>query len=279
MKDIEKLYKEYCESKNIHFQLDNNVTSYDDTTLFCPAGMQQFKDKFKDPDGTTTANIQSCIRLNDLDEIGDGTHMLHFRMMGLFSFGDFTLKEAVEFWIGFIQDKLELKIDYVTIHPDKFMEWQYLYESYNIPIREDEECIWSDGEIGGYCTEFYHNGIEIGNIVNTLGKFIDVGFGFERLDSLVNDLSPKTKIETLVDAINKIIESGYKPGPQKQGYILRKLLRMLYVEGGVVDHLFFENEVTRQQKMKNRYDKLIHKHSDKPKEWWFDTHGIDLDEI
>jgi len=31
--------------------------------------------------------------------------------------------------------------------------------------------------------------------------------------------------------------------------------------------------------MKERYEKLIHKHMDKPKEWWFDTHGIDVDDL
>ena len=35
-------------------------------------------------------------------------------------------------------------------------------------VRIDNECLWSDGNIGGYCTEFYKNDIEIGNIVNTL---------------------------------------------------------------------------------------------------------------
>ena len=79
MKNIEQIYQNFCKKKGIKFQLDENVKSYDDTTLFCPAGMQQFKDRFKNPDNTTVANIQSCIRLNDLEEIGDGTHMLHLK--------------------------------------------------------------------------------------------------------------------------------------------------------------------------------------------------------
>ena len=137
MKNIEQLYRDFCESKGIEFQLDDSVKSYDDTTLFCPAGMQQFKDRFKNPDNTTIANIQSCIRLNDLDEIGDGTHSLHFRMMGLFSFGEMTLNEVVDFWIDFIQNVLGIKIDYVTIHPDKFRVWKWLYEHHRIPVKLD----------------------------------------------------------------------------------------------------------------------------------------------
>tara|TARA_Y100000389_G_C17417684_1_gene494736 strand:+ start:1114 stop:1443 length:330 start_codon:yes stop_codon:yes gene_type:complete len=106
MKDLIKLYENFCFLKDIPFKLDDSVKSYDDTTLFCPAGMQQFKDKFKNPDNTTIANIQSCIRLNDLEEIGDGTHMLHFRMIGLFSFGKMSLNEAVDFWVEFIRGYL-----------------------------------------------------------------------------------------------------------------------------------------------------------------------------
>ena len=279
MINLDELYQKFCEQHGIDFKIDSNVKSYDDTTLFCPAGMQQFKDKFKNPDNTTIANIQSCIRLNDLDEIGDGTHMLHFKMIGLFSFGKMTLNEAVDFWVEFIRGYLGIKIDYVTIHPDKFDNWKWLYERHRIPIKLDSECIWSDGDISGYCTEFYHNGVEIGNIVNTMGKYIDVGFGFSRLNDIINGKNELTKNDILIDAINKIIESGFKPGSQKQGYILRKLLRQLYLGGGNIEHPFFTKEVERQEKSKARYERLKDKHSDKPKEWWFDTHGIDLDEM
>ena len=279
MKNLTKLYENFCFLKGIAFKLDDSVKSYDETTLFCPAGMQQFKDKFKNPDNTTIANIQSCIRLNDLEEIGDGTHMLHFKMIGLFSFGKMTLNEAVDFWVDFIKGCLGIEIDYVTIHPDKFDTWKWLYERHHIPIKLDSECIWSDGEMGGYCTEFYHDDIEIGNIVNTMDKFIDVGFGFSRLNDIINGKNKLTKNDILVDAINKIIESGFKPGPQKQGYILRKLLRQLYLGGGSIEHPFFTKEIERQEKAKARYERLKDKHSDKSKEWWFDTHGIDLDEM
>jgi len=279
MKDLSKIYEDFCEKKGIKFKLDDSVRSYDETTLFCPAGMQQFKDRFKAPDNTTIANIQSCIRLNDLDEIGDGTHMLHFKMIGLFSFGELTINEAVDFWVEFVRDVLEISIDYVTIHPDRFDDWKWLYERHDVVIKLDEECIWSDGEMGGYCTEFYHNEIEIGNIVNTLDKFIDVGFGYSRLDNIINDNKKLNENDILKDAIVKIIDSGFKPGPQKQGYVLRKLLRKLYIGGGSVDHPFFEKEIQRQEKAKLRYERLKEKHLDKTKEWWFDTHGIDLDEI
>lgn len=276
---ILKLFKHYCEFKKIEFRIEESVSPYDDTTLFCPAGMQQFKNKYRNPDSTTIANIQSCIRLNDLEELGDGTHYLHFRMMGLFSFDQLSLNEVVDFWWEFVNNILKIPVDKVTVHSDKYDTWKWMYERYRVPVIIDDECIWSDGEIGGYCTEFYHQGVEIGNIVNTLDRHIDVGFGLERLESIVFKKPTMTKIELLQDGILKIIESGYKPGPQKQGYILRKLLRMLWKEGGELDHEFFYKEVARQEKAKERYEKLLPKNLDKSQEWWFDTHGIDLNDI
>lgn len=255
--------------------MDSNVKSYDDTTLFCPAGMQQFKSKFKDLNcKETLSNIQSCLRLNDIDEIGDGTHLLYFNMIGLFSFREFSVSETIDLWMEFLK-KLGIKPDYVTIHPDKetWMEW---YIKHNVEVKIDLNCKWSDGEIGGYCTEFYKNGIEIGNIVNTNGDCIDVGFGLERIE-LVLTGKTKTKNETLVETINKIIETGVKPSYVKHGYILRKLLRLCYKEKIVINHPFYEDEVKRQEVNLSKWNKLKEKHKNKPKEWWWETYGIDID--
>jgi alanyl-tRNA synthetase len=280
MNIIEK-YRNYCDKKGIHFQIDDKVNPYDETTLFCPAGMQQFKSKFCDKEyQDTIANVQSCLRMNDFDEIGDSTHLLYFNMIGLFSFRKMTVDTAIIFWIEFIQNELGLKIDYVTVHPDKIKDdlWTGYYYRYGIPIKSDEECTWSDGEIGGYCTEFFIQGVEIGNIVNPLGDCIDVGFGLERLELFVNGLQI-TKVKTLKDTILKLIESGYKPSNLKQGYVLRKLLRQLYYEGESIEHPFFSQEIERQDKIKTKYNRLKDRFQDKPKEWWFDTHGINLDEM
>jgi alanyl-tRNA synthetase len=269
-------YRDYCLSQGIEFACIQSVRPHDDTTLFCSAGMQQYKPLFSDPSHRgTVANSQACLRMGDLDEIGDGTHFLHFTMLGLFSFREMTVGDAIRFWLGFL-GSLGLKPDHVTIHPDRIEEWSPLYGGTGIPIVPDPECTWSDGSISGYCTEFYKDGIEIGNIVNPLGTCIDVGFGTERLDMVVNGTPPESALETLVSTVETIIRSGYRPGSKEQGYVLRKLLRRIHTLGGSVDHPFFLDEVERQRKITERYEKLREKHPDKPPEWWFDTHGIDL---
>lgn len=281
MKNITKIYEKFCLSKGIKFQLDDNVRPYDDTTLFCPAGMQQFKEKFSSDYKGTTANIQSCIRLKDLDEIGDGTHFLYFNMIGLFSFRTMTIQEAVDFWMEFLEKELEIKVDYITIHPDKMDEWISLYDKYDVGIKADEECKWTDGEIGGYCTEFYKGDVEIGNIVNPLGDCIDVGFGYERLDSIVNGEAEKSREEILIEACDKIIYSGYYPSNKEQGYVLRKLLRELYRLHSEWTNEHYIEEKERQDKVIERYNNVKDKpkYKDKSKEWWFDTMGVDIDFI
>jgi len=265
----------FCDEKRIKFQSDLNISSYDDTTLFCPAGMQQFKSNYKDLNCRgTLSNVQSCLRFNDIDEIGDGSHLLYFNMIGLFSFRELTVPQTIDLWMEFL-NRIGIKPDYITIHPDK-EDWRDWYKNYDVEVRYDEDCKWSDGEIGGYCTEFYKNGIEIGNIVNTSGDCIDVGFGLERLELILTGKT-KTKEETVKETVMKIIESGFEPSHFKQGYILRKLLRICYKEGIRFEHPFFDDEVKRQERNISKWNKLKEKHKDKSKEWWWKTMGIDLD--
>jgi alanyl-tRNA synthetase len=280
---VREAYRKFCEKKGIPFEEVSTVDPYDDSTLFCPAGMQRFKPLFSDESHTgTQANIQSCIRMNDFDELSDRTHRLSFDMIGLFSFREMSVREAVEFFLEFL-GVLGLEPDYATVHPDR-AAWATYYLKHGVQTKFEQDCTWSDGSIGGYCTEFFIDDVEVGNIVNPLGTCIDVGFGLERLQHIVNVRSRETfplvqRVDKLCSAARKIIESGYKPGPVKQGYVLRKILREILGAGGSLDHPYFEQEVERQKRTRERYEALREKHADKPKEWWYDTHGINVDEL
>lgn len=54
--------------------------------------------------------------------------------------------------------------------------------------------------------------------------------------------------------------------------VLRKLLREIYKLGLKLEHPFFDDEIVRQKKIRDRYEKLKDKHPNMPKEWWYDTH-------
>lgn len=271
-------FETLCSDRGIPFTLETSVRPPDDTTLFTTSGMQRFKSLFADPEHQgTLANVQTCLRLNDLDEIGDATHYLSFRMIGLFSFRMLSLQDAIDFWLSFL-DRVGLPPDHVTIHPDRLVDWSPLYRG-RVPVVADPECRWSDGSIEGYCTEFYVQGIEIGNIVNPLGTCIDCGFGLERLVGLIEGSSAPGRVPILLDAIETITASGYRPGAQKQGYLLRKLLRLLGGLAPDLDHPLVQAEIARQRRCMERYERLRTKHPDKDRAWWWDTHGIDLDEV
>jgi len=216
--------------------------------------------------------------MNDFEEIGDSSHLLYFNMIGLFSFRQMSIQEAIDFWCDFLINHLDLKIDYITIHEDKYNEWKHFYSKWNLQTRISEDCIWSDGEIGGYCTEFFINDVEIGNIVNPLGTCIDVGFGLERIEMFVNS-KVIDKETTLRESILKIIDSGFIPSNTKGGYVLRKLLREAFKLNIHIDHEFYDAEIKRQTKILERYNRLKDKHKDMPKEWWYDTHGIIIDDL
>ena len=73
-------------------------------------------------------------------------------------------------------------------------------------MRNEEECKWTDGDIGGYCTEFFKDDVEIGNIVNPLGTCIDAGFGLQRLNMFVNGSNEETREQILIQACEKLLQ-------------------------------------------------------------------------
>ena len=242
--------------------------------------MQSLKPLFSDSNYENTfCNVQKCLRLNDLDEIGDSTHYLIFHMLGMFSFRQLTVEKTIKFWLDFLSD-FNLYPTHVTIHPDKIKDWSSYYPK-ELDIRPDSECKWSDGNIGGYCTEFYYNEVEIGNIVNPLGNCIDVGFGLERLLNLKYGNSIISKNEILTDTVIQLIEEGFTPSSSKQGYVLRKLLNMMVFEGIKIDHQFYEKIYNDQVNIYKNYlkNKDHKKYKDKNEFWWLDTFGMDVKNI
>lgn len=262
----------------------------------------------------TFTNIQKCLRLNDLDSIddlNDRTHYLMFHMIGLFSFGKtpFTLEQSVDFIIGFFE-YIGLETDklIVTLHPSKIDEWKHIYQKHNVTIKMDEDCLWTSDNIHyDYCTEFYYNGIEIGNCVLNNGWNIDVGLGLERLVDILNHNNNKddnnlikNKINMLCDVILQLNQENVELGHHKHGFILKKiilkLINLLLKVNNQSENIL-EQECIRSIKIIENLDcyqtvfqnkrkillmflhnkklntKIYRKHSD---EWWMVTHNIPI---
>jgi len=183
----------------------------DPSVLFTTAGMQQFKPYYlgeKSPYGKNTASCQKCLRISDIDEVGDERHLTFFEMLGNFSFGGYQKEEAIKLAKEFL-DFVDIEIEYVTVFSgdkevSKDEESAKIWQKLGFSEKEGtlkfcgrEDNFWGPtGEEGpcGPTTEIYSQGIEVWNIVfnqyychkdkslTELPLFgVDTGMGLERL--------------------------------------------------------------------------------------------------
>jgi len=95
------------------------VPENDASTLFTTAGMQPLVPYLlgeTHPAGKRIANIQRCIRTNDIDEVGDISHLTFFEMMGNWSLGDYFKKEKIAWSYEFLTSPKYLAIPQDRIH-------------------------------------------------------------------------------------------------------------------------------------------------------------------
>lgn len=100
------------------------VPENDPSVLFTTAGMQPLVPYLlgeKHPMGNRLANVQKCVRLTDIDEVGDTTHDTFFEMLGNWSLGDYFKKESIEWSFEFLTSREHgLAIDPYKIYVSVF---------------------------------------------------------------------------------------------------------------------------------------------------------------
>ncbi len=264
----------------------------DGSTLFICSGMQDFKQRFIDPDGSKIATCQTCIRTNDIELVGDGIHFTSFSMIGNFSFGAAPFEESVSMWSDILFE-LGIYRPIIHIHPDA-SEHHRMWSSRGYEIVFDKGCEWTDGNIGGKCCEIVKNDIELGNLVNTLGHSTDVGFGLERLVAASNGGMPVDKIDMFDQRMSSIARDHIRtlcvfynneilPGAKGRNSICRKLIRRIIddltiiVPKGLLP-LFDAERILLDKKLYILNSKF-HKYKDKSPKWWFETYGIEANEL
>lgn len=148
--------------------------------LFTSAGMQPLIPYLMGqphPEGKRLVNVQKCLRTDDIDEVGDLTHLTFFEMLGNWSLGDYFKKDAIEYSFEFITKELNLPIEKLAISvfegdekTPKDEESAKFWESLGIPKERifflgKEANFWPSGKFAGPCgpdTEvFFWTGEEI----------------------------------------------------------------------------------------------------------------------
>ena len=106
--------------KNGHRQIPSSpiVPENDPTVLFNTAGMQPLVPYLlgeEHPYGKRLCDYQKCVRLTDLDEIGDKTHHTFFEMLGNWSLGDYFKKESIGYSFEFLTKVLNIPVEKLAI--------------------------------------------------------------------------------------------------------------------------------------------------------------------
>ena len=245
-KELRRKWIEYYESKG-HTNIGAVSLIGDGTTgvMFNVAGMQPLMPYLlgkAHPKGKRLCNVQGCVRLIDIESVGDASHFTFFEMMGNWSLGDYFKKEktawSFEFLtevLGFDRDKLRVTVFEGNGAAPRDEETAALLKDLGIAPEHisylpKEDNWWElEGTVGTPCGPdnewFYPLGddyVEIGNDVYMQykktatgyepldNKNVDTGFGFDRMLLFLNGLSDGYETDLFSSAIRKIEDLSAK---------------------------------------------------------------------
>jgi alanyl-tRNA synthetase len=176
--EIRSSFLKFFESRGHRIVPSSPLVPADDPTLlFTNAGMNQFKDSLlgrEKRDYTRATTCQKIMRVsgkhNDLDNVGPShRHHTFFEMLGNFSFGDYSRKEALPFAWELLTDVWKMPKDKFVVSifkgekgiprdDEAFEIWRKLgIPSDRILELGEDDNFWSMGDTGpcGRCSEIY----------------------------------------------------------------------------------------------------------------------------
>src|SRR5215218_1205086 len=157
------------------YESSSLIPHEDSTVLLTTAGMQQFITYFTGQDRPPTpraTSAQKCFRTQDIEEVGDPSHLTFFEMLGNFSFGDYFKKEAIEWALEFCTKELGIPHErlWITIFEGdedapEDLEAKELWMNVGVPeqkifgLPKSENWWGPPGETGpcGPCSEIYYD--------------------------------------------------------------------------------------------------------------------------
>lgn len=140
--ELRKKYLEFFVSKKHHVLPSARlVPDNDPTALFINSGMHPLVPYLlgqPHPLGTRLTSVQKCIRTDDINEVGDDTHLTFFEMLGNWSLGDYFKKDAINWSFEFLTDKKWLGLD-----PQKLYVSVFAGDA-TLPLDEESITIWKE---------------------------------------------------------------------------------------------------------------------------------------
>lgn len=176
--EVRQTFLEYFLTRDHQFVEPSGIIPKDDPTLmFINSGMAPMKSYFTGkslPPNPRLTNVQDCIRLVDIESVGDSHHGTSFRMMGSWSFGDYFKEQAIELAFELITGEFGIPVDRLSatvFMADKSMPgipsdeasariWEQFLPRDRIIGRPPEDNFWGPaGTSGpcGPCTEVFFN--------------------------------------------------------------------------------------------------------------------------
>jgi alanyl-tRNA synthetase len=140
--DIRKAYLDFFVERGHKVIPRAKLVPYNDpTTLFTGSGMQPLIPYLlgeKHPEGTRLVDSQTCLRAQDIEEVGDNRHTTFFEMLGNWSLGDYYKGEEIPWLFEFLTDTVGLdpKNLYVTCYIGN--------KDFNIPKDTEAADLWAD---------------------------------------------------------------------------------------------------------------------------------------
>ena len=117
-KELRKTWKEfYIERGHVDVGAVSLVSDGSTGVLFNVAGMQPLMPYLlgeKHPLGTRLCNVQGCVRTNDIDSVGDRSHVTFFEMMGSWSLGDYFKEERCKWSYELLTDVFGFDRDHLA---------------------------------------------------------------------------------------------------------------------------------------------------------------------
>ena len=173
--EIRSAFLKFFEDKGCKLYPSSSLVPDDPSLLLANAGMNQFKEFYqgkKTMKEIGATSCQKCVRTNDIDIIGsDGRHASFFEMLGNFSFGGVSKRQACAWAFELITEVFKLPLDrlYFTVFTDDDEThdiWRKLgvAEDHISRLGEDDN-FWAAGPTGpcGPCSEIYFDqGEEVG---------------------------------------------------------------------------------------------------------------------